>query len=251
MPVNKANSAANEALCERDVVAIVAGLARELHPQRSQFIDVDASSRIERDLGIDSLGRTELAMRIERAFRVRLPTADYSAAVKIDAKFFGALTDRGYAYLDKGAYDNAIADFDAAITLKPSVGGPHSGKAEVLLAKKNLPTRWPRPSEGVRLSPDEDEAYSVRGEIFRALGRADEAKADYQKALAINQNNKAAADGLKNSRPKLIALKSTPAAARDIGLVVRTRRSGICKFKTRLRGADRFANMRPKQSTRG
>ena len=31
------------------------------------------SSRIERDLGIDSLGRTELILRIERAFRVRLP----------------------------------------------------------------------------------------------------------------------------------------------------------------------------------
>ena len=46
---------------------------RELHPQRIRFIDVLPSSRIERDLGIDSLGRTELILRIERAFRVRLP----------------------------------------------------------------------------------------------------------------------------------------------------------------------------------
>jgi 1-acyl-sn-glycerol-3-phosphate acyltransferase len=48
-------------------------LVRELHPQRFRFIDVRPSSRIERDLGIDSLGRTELILRIERAFRVRLP----------------------------------------------------------------------------------------------------------------------------------------------------------------------------------
>lgn len=50
----------------------MADLARELYPQRARFINVRATSSIERDLGIDSLGRTELALRIERAFRVRL-----------------------------------------------------------------------------------------------------------------------------------------------------------------------------------
>jgi acyl carrier protein len=70
---DKFDSAANQGSRERDMVAIVANLVRELHPQRSRFIDVDASSRIERDLGIDSLGRTELVRRIEQAFRMRLP----------------------------------------------------------------------------------------------------------------------------------------------------------------------------------
>jgi acyl carrier protein len=60
-------------LHERDLIMVVAALVRELHPQRFRYIDIDPSSRIERDLGIDSLGRTELILRIERAFRVRLP----------------------------------------------------------------------------------------------------------------------------------------------------------------------------------
>src|SRR5665647_1148500 len=64
---------AEQELRERDVIALVAALVRELRPQRIRFIDVLPSSRIERDLGIDSLGRTELILRIERAFRVRLP----------------------------------------------------------------------------------------------------------------------------------------------------------------------------------
>jgi len=64
---------AEQALRERDVIALVVALVRELHPQRVRFIDVRPSSRIERDLGIDSLARTELILRIERAFRVRLP----------------------------------------------------------------------------------------------------------------------------------------------------------------------------------
>src|SRR5512141_3408733 len=65
--------AAARELRERDLITVVTALVRELHPQRSRFIDVGPSSRIERDLGIDSLGRTELILRIERAFRVRLP----------------------------------------------------------------------------------------------------------------------------------------------------------------------------------
>lgn len=58
---------------ERELIATVAQLVRELHPQRFRFIEVTPSSRIERDLGIDSLGRTELILRVERAFHVRLP----------------------------------------------------------------------------------------------------------------------------------------------------------------------------------
>jgi len=57
------------------VLALVSELVRELHPQRTRFIDVTPASRLDRDLGIDSLGRTELILRIERAFRVRLPVA--------------------------------------------------------------------------------------------------------------------------------------------------------------------------------
>ena len=36
----------------------------------------------------------------------------------------------------------------------------------------------------------------MRGDVFRILGRGKDAKADYDKALAINQGNKSAAKGL-------------------------------------------------------
>jgi 1-acyl-sn-glycerol-3-phosphate acyltransferase len=68
----------------RDLIAVVAALVRELHPQRARFIEVVPSSRIERDLGIDSLGRTELILRIERAFRVRLPAQTIGQAETVD-----------------------------------------------------------------------------------------------------------------------------------------------------------------------
>ncbi|WEX90016.1 AMP-binding protein [Sinorhizobium garamanticum] len=59
---------------EGDLIAVVREFVREFQPQRANALGISPASRIERDLGIDSLGRTELVLRIERAFRVRLPT---------------------------------------------------------------------------------------------------------------------------------------------------------------------------------
>ena len=75
---------AERKLRESELIALVSVLVRELHPQRVRFIDVQPSSRIERDLGIDSLGRTELMLRIERAFRVRLPAQTIGEAEIVD-----------------------------------------------------------------------------------------------------------------------------------------------------------------------
>jgi acyl-CoA synthetase (AMP-forming)/AMP-acid ligase II/acyl carrier protein len=71
--LDQAQTARDQASRERELIAIVQGLVSELRPRRGKSIDVRLSSRLDRDLGIDSLGRTELILRIERAFRVRLP----------------------------------------------------------------------------------------------------------------------------------------------------------------------------------
>jgi 1-acyl-sn-glycerol-3-phosphate acyltransferase len=57
---------------EPDLIAVVRELVRELSPQRLKRGDVTLASRLDRDLGIDSLARTELVLRIERTFHVRL-----------------------------------------------------------------------------------------------------------------------------------------------------------------------------------
>jgi acyl carrier protein len=65
---------------EQELAAVIRKLLYELHPQRAKAIEVAASSRLERDLGIDSLGRTELVLRVERSFNVRLPASAAGAA---------------------------------------------------------------------------------------------------------------------------------------------------------------------------
>ena len=62
------------------VLEIVETLARELQPQRTSWRALTLDASLERDLGLDSLGRVELLARLERAFTVRLPEDVLGAA---------------------------------------------------------------------------------------------------------------------------------------------------------------------------
>ena len=55
------------------VLEIARTLARELQPQRRSGASLTLDSSLERDFGLDSLGRVELLGRLERSFGVRLP----------------------------------------------------------------------------------------------------------------------------------------------------------------------------------
>src|ERR1043165_10079163 len=57
---------------ELELIAVVRELVRGPPAQRLKRGDVTLSELLDRALGIDSLGRTELVLRIERKFRVRL-----------------------------------------------------------------------------------------------------------------------------------------------------------------------------------
>jgi 1-acyl-sn-glycerol-3-phosphate acyltransferase len=57
---------------EQRLFAVVGELARELRSSGGAAA-VTPASRLDRDLGIDSLGRSELILRVEHAFGVRLP----------------------------------------------------------------------------------------------------------------------------------------------------------------------------------
>jgi len=61
-------------------LAQVRELALELHPGRQAAVQVRMDSALDRDLGLDSLARAELLLRLERRFRVSLPEQVLAAA---------------------------------------------------------------------------------------------------------------------------------------------------------------------------
>jgi acyl carrier protein len=52
---------------------LVRDLVWELHPHMQRRVAITLDSDLDRDLGLDSLGRAELVLRIDRAFKVHLP----------------------------------------------------------------------------------------------------------------------------------------------------------------------------------
>ena len=89
--------------------AIIRDLAIELEPARRETLEVTPDSILDRDLGIDSLARLELSLRIERGFGVRLaeqalmeavtPADLLSALVERYGSSGGFLTDSGTSAL--------------------------------------------------------------------------------------------------------------------------------------------------------
>ena len=63
----------------QQLLGIAHDLVLELHPGRN-VTGIDLESVLDRDLGIDSLSRVELVMRIERAFEVQLPEHTFAVA---------------------------------------------------------------------------------------------------------------------------------------------------------------------------
>ena len=55
------------------LLGMVRALAIELHPERKDTLRVGLDSRLDCELGFDSLARAELLLRLERAFEMRLP----------------------------------------------------------------------------------------------------------------------------------------------------------------------------------
>ena len=55
------------------LLRLVQDLVWELHPHMRRTVAIALGSDLDRDLGLDSLGRAELVLRIDRAFKVRLP----------------------------------------------------------------------------------------------------------------------------------------------------------------------------------
>lgn len=82
----------------------------------------------------------------------------YTSAIKINPNFAEAYYNRGYAYDDKGEYDQAIKDYTQAIEINPNYA----------------------------------EAYYNRGIAYRKKGEPDQAIADYDQAVEINPNDAAA-----------------------------------------------------------
>ena len=68
----------------QSAMAVAADLYVQLHGGRPPPQSLTPASSLDRDWGFDSLSRAELLLRVERAFRVRLPETLLARAENLD-----------------------------------------------------------------------------------------------------------------------------------------------------------------------
>jgi tetratricopeptide (TPR) repeat protein len=93
---------------------------------------------------------------------------------------------RGEALLNKGNCDGALADFDAAVRLRPTDPSHHGGRGLVFYScKKDFTQAAAAFSDVIRLSPRDAAAYDIRGSSKRYIGDLDGALADENAAIRL------------------------------------------------------------------
>lgn len=130
------------------VSAIVRTLAAELRPSVADRLVVAPDSRLDRDLGIDSLGRAELALRMEQQLGVVVPSDALQEAVTVGDLVAAVLRAGGARAVRFGP---AVQEALAASELPTPCGtlvevlewhaGRHPDRVHVHLVHENAPPR--------------------------------------------------------------------------------------------------------------
>ena len=111
--------------------------------------------------------------------------ADFDEAIRLKPDYAEAYNSRGYAKGMLGQFEKAIADLDRVIYLKPGDTSAYSNRGN---AKSELGQHEKAIADFdtvLRLKPDYAEAYNNRGVAKFRLGQHEEAIADFDEAIRL------------------------------------------------------------------
>jgi tetratricopeptide (TPR) repeat protein len=99
------------------------------------------------------------------------------------------LNNRGAALQKLGRYSDALADYDAALALKPGYVEALGNRGIVLQKLTRFQEALSSHEQALATNPGYADAWSNRGDTLLQLGRYDEALASYANALAIDPHH--------------------------------------------------------------
>src|SRR5215475_340363 len=117
--------------------------------------------------------------RIDRA------VADFEAAMKVEPDYAPAFVGRGLAYYWQDKPDLAVADFDEAIRLDPEDEFAYRHRGLVFYYKRNYKRALADAEMAVKLKPEHAAAYFDRGRAHYQLDQDDKALADFSEAIRL------------------------------------------------------------------
>jgi protein O-mannosyl-transferase len=118
----------------------------------------------------------------------RLALADYDSAIKMDKQFTEALSNRGILYVTIGQYENALKDYNEAQRLNPKFADAYYNRGILYLTIGQLDKAINDFTEAINIEPSMADAFDNRGVALRLKGQHEKSFADFNQALKINRN---------------------------------------------------------------
>ena len=122
-------------------------------------------------------------------------------------------SDRGEAFLNKGRYNKAIAEFQRAIALDPNYEKAHYGIGLVYLHSKRYTHAIDAFQQAINQNPNYKEAHHGLGRAYLKLGDNSKATASANAALRIDlyyQSARELLDAIKSTTPPPVSPKPKP-----------------------------------------
>ena len=127
--------------------------------------------------------RSETGQRLAGAYCNRA-IAEYDQAIKLDPSLALAYSNRGESRFNKGDLEGAFADFDAAIKRDPNYATAYANRALVYYRRHDMAHALADYTVRIKLAPDLL-AYIGRGNVYRDSEQLDRAAADYGEAIRV------------------------------------------------------------------
>jgi tetratricopeptide (TPR) repeat protein len=125
-----------------------------------------------------------------------LNARNFATALEIFNLMCARLPDSAEVFNNRGAilqqmkrYQEALASYDQAITLKPGYANAHHNRASTLKKLGRYDEALVGFDQAIALKPDHVESHHNRAVILQDLKRYDEALAGYDRVLAFNPNH--------------------------------------------------------------
>lgn len=122
--------------------------------------------------------------------------AEFDRALSLDPYNVPALLGRGLVHQADKRHEQAIADFTAANGLAPQRVEPLLARATSYLALDRIKEAASDADEAIQADSNSAQAWSVRGAAYERLGDKAKAFASYSRTLALRPKDEAARSGL-------------------------------------------------------
>ena len=126
-----------------------------------------------------------LGISLADAGRTSEAIAQYEAALRLKPDYAQAHNNLGIALASTGRGPEAIAQYEAALRLKPDYADAHSNLGVALARLGHTPEAIAQFEEALRLKPDSAEVHNNLGSALANMGRTSEAIAQFDEALRL------------------------------------------------------------------